>query len=65
MNATPEQLNEEDHYYDRLAQLQMCDSLDEKQKEKSLILSNGDIVKIVPWTENNEKRLNEIFPSEK
>ena len=48
MNTTHQQLNEEDHYYDRLAQLQMCDSLDEKQKEKSLTLSNGDIVEIVP-----------------
>lgn len=65
MNATQQQLNEELHYYDRLAQLQMCDSLYEKQKEKPLTLYNGDIVKIVPWTENNEKRLNEMFPSEK
>lgn len=59
--VTPKQLNEEDHYYDRLAQLQMSDSLAEKQTKKGLTLSNGDYIEAVPWTENNETRLNEMF----
>jgi len=63
--ATPKQMNEEDHYYDRLANLQMNDSLAEKKNYKWITLSNGDIIKVVPWTENNEKRLNEMFPDEK
>lgn len=57
---TPKQLNEELHYYDRLAQLQMSDSLYEK-KNKPITLSNGDTVEVVPWTENNETWLNEMF----
>lgn len=44
---TPKQLNEELHYYDRLAQLQMSDSLYEK-KNKPITLSNGDTVEVVP-----------------
>jgi len=32
--ATPKQMNEEDHYYDRLANLQMNDSLAEKKNYK-------------------------------
>jgi hypothetical protein len=47
MNATPQQLNDQEHYFDYLANLQMCDSLSER-KEKQLVLSNGDTVEAVP-----------------
>ncbi len=51
--TSPKQLNEEDHYYDRLANLQMEDYIASK---KDLWIS------IVEWTENNETRLNALFP---
>lgn len=64
MNATPQQLNDQEHYFDYLANLQMCDSLSER-KEKQLVLSNGDTVEAVPWTENNEGWLNILSWTEK
>jgi hypothetical protein len=42
----------------------MCDSLSER-KEKQLVLSNGDTVEAVPWTENNEGWLNILSWTEK
>jgi len=45
--ATPKQLNEEDHYYDRLANLQMSDSLAERSK-KGITLSSGELLTVVP-----------------
>lgn len=55
---TPKQLNEELHYYDRLANLQMSDSLNEKkeQKEKTKEDREREYNENEPWLDEERLR---------
>ena len=47
---------DQEHYYDRQANLS-----EEYKSRPPVVLPSGCTIEAVPWTEHNERRLNELF----